>query len=72
MPCEGDSLCPQLAVCLNVQERCRIAEHALALKLDECKRLQEQQSSFSELMTTLEAELRSANSSFFQNVFFKL
>ena len=46
-----------------VQEKCRRAERELALKTEECKRLQEQQKTFAALMAALEAEHRRMNAS---------
>ena len=46
-----------------VQENCRRTEHELALKTEECKRLQEQQKTFAALMGALEAEHRKMNTS---------
>ena len=44
-----------------VQEKCRRAERELALKTEECKRLQEQHKTFAALMGALEAEHRRMN-----------
>ena len=46
-----------------VQEKCRWAERELALKTEECKRLQEQHKTFAALMGALEAEHRRINAS---------
>ena len=46
-----------------VQEKCRRAERELALKTEECRRLQEQQKNFAALMGALEAEHRRVNAS---------
>ncbi len=56
------SLHPTSPVCV-VQERCHAAEYSLAMKTEECKRLQEQQTAFAALVSTLEADLSAANGS---------
>ena len=48
---------------LAMQEKCREADYDLAMKTEECKRLQEQQNAFSALVSTLEADLGTATAS---------
>ena len=61
-------LCDESSECIShrnvlVQEKCRRTERELALKTEECKRLQEQHKSFAALMGALEAEHRRINAS---------